>query len=616
MSTKRRSNVVAKALLVTALASGIAGMQAMPAHADDENSNVDIRYVNITGDKYDPVTYESVFSSRTPQDAKQIDFTRNIQGITSIYTYNTSYTDVPGFVYFATDTTVPKSIASSTYGTYNDCTFKGGTIYLTLNGKFAVLGDAKSILGSGSSSGLSEEQKTMIKDLIANVEGNQKVSGNQEVTGNDTVGGNQTVKGDSQVNGTSTSKDNHVTNNSTVDGKLTTGSEEVKGDSTVGGSQTVKGDSTVNGKTDTGSLEVKGDATVDGSQTVKGDSTVEGSSTTNGNATVKGDLGVEGSTNLKDTTVDGSLGVTGDTTIDGSLEVKGDATVDGSQTVKGDSTVEGSSTTNGNATIKGDLGVEGSTNLKDTTITGKLDVIGNQEVTGSIYAHGDMVANNAGFNNLAVINAATIGNQTDFVNMKDGNIVATGSITALGNLGIAGNTVLNGDVQMNSNAAVKGTLDVGQDIYIGGKSVLGKFAQQDQKINKTGAAAAAMAGLHPLDFDEDQKLNFAAATGSYHGSSAIALGMFYRPNEQVMFNISGSSSGSEHMYTFGASFALDRPSATHVSSRRALTEKVQQLSEVNEAVIKQSMALQAKNDELQTELAELRKMVMEMKKSA
>ena len=138
----------------------------------------------------------------------------------------------------------------------------------------------------------------------------------------------------------------------------------------------------------------------------------------------------------------------------------------------------------------------------------------------------------------------------------------------------------------------------------------------DQKINKAGAAAAAMAGLHPLDFDEEQKLNFAAATGSYQGSSAVALGMFYRPNEHVMFNLSGSTSGSEHMYTFGASFALDRSSVTHVSSRRALTEKVKQLSQVNEAVIKQSVELKAKNDELQTQIAELRQMVMEMKKSA
>ena len=163
-TTRKRSNVVTKALLITALASGIAGMQALPAHAGDndyDSSSVDIRYVNITGNK---VTYESVFSSKTPQGAKQIDFTRNIEGITSIYTYSTSYTHVPSFAYFPTDTTVPGSV----YGTRNDLTFKGGTIYLTLNGKYAILGDAKSILGGSSSSGLSEEQKTMIKDLIAN----------------------------------------------------------------------------------------------------------------------------------------------------------------------------------------------------------------------------------------------------------------------------------------------------------------------------------------------------------------------------------------------------------------------------------------------------------------
>ena len=543
---KKSNNIIVKTLLLTAIVSGI---------------TVDVMKADAA---------YSLFPNTTVRSLKSVDSIDLTKSFLVSLAVDTTSTDTNNtFLYY-----------SPTDVTQSSVTFKGGMLYVLQthsheysdNGQsttsftnYFPLGEAKKILGSsGSSTELTEDQKTVIKNLIANVDGNQKVSGNQEVTGNGTVGGNQTVKGDS---------------------------------------------------------------TVEGSQTVKGDSITEGNNTTNGNSTVKGDLGVEGSTNLKDTTVDGKLDVTGNATINGSSTVKGDSTVEGSQTVKGDSITEGNNTTNGNSNVKGDLGVEGSTNLKDTNITGKLTVNGNQEVTGDIYAHGSVVANNAGFNNLAVINGATIGNNTDFVNMKDGNIVATGSITALGNFGVAGNTVLNGDVQMNSNASVKGDLNVGgngnfagtlsaQDAYLGGQSVLGRFAQQDQKINKTGAAAAAMAGLHPLDFDEEQKLNFAAATGSYHGSSAIALGMFYRPNEQVMFNLSGSSSGSEHMYTFGASFALDRPSVTHVSSRRALTEKVQQLSKVNEAVIKQSMELQAKNDELQSQIAELRQIVMEMKKSA
>ena len=508
---KKSNSILAKTLLLTAIVSGI---------------TVDVMQVDAA---------YSLFPNTTVRSLKSVDSIDLTKSFLVSLAVNTTSTDTNNtFLYY-----------SPTDVTQGSVTFKGGMLYVLQtnsheysdNGQsttsftnYFPLGEAKKILGSsGSSTELTEDQKTVIKNLIANVDGNQKVSGNQEVTGNGTVGGNQTVKGDS---------------------------------------------------------------TVEGSQTVKGDSITEGNNTTNGNSTVKGD-----------------------------------STVEGSQTVKGDSITEGNNITNGNSTVKGDLEVEGSTNLKDTNITGRLTVNGNQEVTGDIYAHGSVVANNAGFNNLAVINGATIGNNTDFVNMKDGNVVATGSITALGNFGVAGNTVLNGDVQMNSNASVKGDLNVGgsgnfagtlsaQDAYLGGQSVLGRFAQQDQKINKTGAAAAAMAGLHPLDFDEEQKLNFAAATGSYHGSSAIALGMFYRPNEQVMFNLSGSSSGSEHMYTFGASFALNRPSGTHVSSRRALTEKVQQLSQVNEAVIKQSMELQAKNDELQSQIAELRQIVMEMKKSA
>ena len=488
--------------------------------------------------------------------------------------------------YTPTDVTVRTG-----YDSY--ATLKGGSLYFYYDtvdsseggrdtNEYILLGDAKSILGGTSQ----EELENMIDNAVKNVNGDQTVNGDSDIKGDQNVDGNQDVGGDSTIGG-----------NQTVNEALTVKGDTILADNVVTGDLEVDGDTNLHDTTVDGKLDVTGDQTVGGNQDVTGDQTVDGNSSIGGNQDIAGDLTVDGSTNLKDTTVDGKLDVTGDQTVDGNSSI------------------------GGNQDIAGDLTVDGSTNLKDTTVDGKLDVIGDAEVTGNIYAHGNVVANNAGFNNLAVTNGATIGNQTDFVNMKDGNVVATGDITAMGNLGVAGNTVLNGDVQMNSNASVKGDLTVGgtmsaQDAILGGQSVLGKFSQIDQKINKTGAAAAAMAGLHPLDFDEDQKLNFAAATGSYHGSSAVALGMFYRPNEQVMFNLAGSSSGSEHMYTLGASFALDRPSGTHVSSRRALTEKVQQLSAVNEAVIKQSMELQAKNDELQAELDDLKKIVMEMKKSA
>lgn len=68
----------------------------------------------------------------------------------------------------------------------------------------------------------------------------------------------------------------------------------------------------------------------------------------------------------------------------------------------------------------------------------------------------------------------------------------------------------------------------------------GSLNRLDNKINKVGAGAAALSALHPLDFDPDEKWNFAAGYGNYNSANAMALGAFYRPNEDTMFSIGGS----------------------------------------------------------------------------
>lgn len=68
----------------------------------------------------------------------------------------------------------------------------------------------------------------------------------------------------------------------------------------------------------------------------------------------------------------------------------------------------------------------------------------------------------------------------------------------------------------------------------------GPLNRLDNKINKVGAGAAALSALHPLDFDPDEKWNFAAGYGNYNSANAMALGAFYRPNEDTMFSIGGS----------------------------------------------------------------------------
>ena len=80
-------------------------------------------------------------------------------------------------------------------------------------------------------------------------------------------------------------------------------------------------------------------------------------------------------------------------------------------------------------------------------------------------------------------------------------------------------------------------------------------------INKVGARSAALAGLHPLDFDPANKLNFAVASGSFKGENSVALGAFYRPNENVMFSAASTMGDFDNAYTFGLSFKIGPSSA-------------------------------------------------------
>ena len=119
----------------------------------------------------------------------------------------------------------------------------------------------------------------------------------------------------------------------------------------------------------------------------------------------------------------------------------------------------------------------------------------------------------------------------------------------------------------------------------------GAVSKLDTKVNKVGAGAAALAALHPMDFDSDNKLTFAAGVGSYHGASAAAIGAFYRPSEQVMFSISGNMGNGENMVNAGVSFALDRPSKTP-TTKTALVKTVvaqnEQIAALSETVAEQN----------------------------
>lgn len=160
---------------------------------------------------------------------------------------------------------------------------------------------------------------------------------------------------------------------------------------------------------------------------------------------------------------------------------------------------------------------------------------------------------------------------TDGLTIKDGPSITKDGIDG-GNQTITG--VAAGDISEKSTDAVNGSQ------LFATKQQVAQNAQSINKlgnrINKVGAGAAALAALHPLDFDPDDKWDFAAGYGNYNGENAAAIGAYYRPNEDTMFSVGGSFGNGENMVNAGVSLKLGQ--GNHVStSKVAMAKEIKDL---------------------------------------
>ena len=144
-------------------------------------------------------------------------------------------------------------------------------------------------------------------------------------------------------------------------------------------------------------------------------------------------------------------------------------------------------------------------------------------------------------------------------------------------LNAGGKKIINvapGEISKNSTDAVNG----GQ-LYQTNEAlnkIGGAINNMDNRINRVGAGAAALAALHPLDFDPDSKWDFAAGYGNYKGANAVAVGAYYRPNEDTMISVGGSMGGGQNMINAGVSLKIGR--GNHVStSRVAMAKEIKDL---------------------------------------
>ena len=185
--------------------------------------------------------------------------------------------------------------------------------------------------------------------------------------------------------------------------------------------------------------------------------------------------------------------------------------------------------------------------------------------------------------NLSSVTTGDTKMDTNGVTVKDVSLtkdgLSIGNKTYVSDKGLNANdqkvtNVAAGDLSEKSTDAVNGSqlFATNQQVAQNAQSI----SKLGNRINKVGAGAAALAALHPLDFDPDDKWDFAAGYGNYNGENAAAIGAYYRPNEDTMFSVGGSFGNGENMVNAGVSLKLGQ--GNHVStSKVAMAKEIKDL---------------------------------------
>lgn len=138
-----------------------------------------------------------------------------------------------------------------------------------------------------------------------------------------------------------------------------------------------------------------------------------------------------------------------------------------------------------------------------------------------------------------------------------------------------------------------------QQIY---RDMNNAYGRLDNNINRAAAGSNALAALHPLEYDPDDKLSFAMGYGHYHNANAAAVGAFYQPNSKTQFNFGVALGNGDPGFNAGIAFKLGKPSPYAGMNRVTLIHTVQDLKASDEAKDKRIDALEKENQEMKKQL--------------
>lgn len=203
--------------------------------------------------------------------------------------------------------------------------------------------------------------------------------------------------------------------------------------------------------------------------------------------------------------------------------------------------------------------------------------------------------------NAVTTGSVTMGNTTV---SNDGLVIKDGpSITADG-IDAGGKTISNiGEAKSPTDAINKSTFDNTVSNIGSGMNQLGnQINKLDTRIDRVGAGAAALAALHPLDYNPTTRWEFAAGVGNYKGANAVAVGAFYRPHSDMMFSLGSSFGGGENMVNAGVTWRVGAGQTTNYGSSQAMAQEIDNLRGV---VNDQQSMIQSQNQKLDTQSAQL-----------
>lgn len=249
--------------------------------------------------------------------------------------------------------------------------------------------------------------------------------------------------------------------------------------------------------------------------------------------------------------------------------------------------VVGGITDTNKLTTEDNLGVvsDGNNNLK---VRMAKDLKGLETVmTKTVTAEtGNITTVNSDTVNAKTVNATTV--KTGDTTINDNGLTINNGPSITKNGVDAGDkkitNVAPGDISPTSKDAVNGS-----QLFQTNQSI----SKLGDRVNKVGAGAAALASLHPLDFDPDDKWDVAAGYGHYRNANAGAIGVFYRPNEDTMFSVGGSFGGGENMVNAGVSLKLGQ--GNNVStSKVAMAKEIKDLRDENKDLKKRLDTMEQK----------------------